>query len=171
MGSEMCIRDRFRVLASENQTNVSVSTVAGEIQNFTLNRGEFEEYRTRDATFIEADKPILVAQYLIGQECTTPDDLQGDPSMLVLNSVEQIRDTVTLFNSSLQEIRTNFISLICRTEEADLVSFDGLLIQQDLGLTFTPIGTNGEFSFIRIETSAGAHTIINPGCGLSLIHI
>lgn len=157
--------DVFRILASENQTNIVVSTNTGVIQNLTLGRGEFEEYSTAFPSFIESDKPILVAQYLIGQDCTSPNDLQGDPSMLILNSVEQIRDTVTLFNSSLQNIRTNFINIICRTDEIDLVSFDGSLIQQDLGGNFLPIA-NSEFSYIRYQTNAGAHTIINPGCGV-----
>jgi len=158
--------DVFRILASEDGTNVTVSTEDQIIQNISLNRGEFEEYRAFDATFIESNNPIIIAQYLIGQSCTSPNDLQGDPSMLILNSVEQIRDTVTLFNSSLQDIQTNFINIICRTDDIDIVTFDGALIQQDLGQSFRSIGPEDEFSYVRLSTSSGAHTIIDPGCGV-----
>ena len=158
--------DVFRVLASENGTTVTVFSQGGTPTPITLNRGEFREYTSFDATYIEADKPIIVTQYLIGQDCTSPDDLQGDPSMLVLNSVEQIRDTVTLFNSNFQAIETQFINIICRIESVDLVTFDGSLIQGGLGFQFTPIGPDDAFAFVRIPTSRGAHTIIDPGCGV-----
>ncbi len=158
--------DVFRVLASEDNTNVEVYSPTGNISTITLNAGGFGDYTSFDPTYIESDKPIMVAQYLIGQDCTTPNDLQGDPSMLLLNSVEQIRDTVTLYNSSLQEIRTQFINIICRTDDIDIVTFDGALLQADLGFQFTSVGPEAEFSYVRVPTTSGPHTIIDPGCGV-----
>lgn len=158
--------DVFRILASENNTSVVVHSEGGTPTTFNLQAGEWEEYTSFDATYIESDKPIIVSQYLIGQDCTSPDDRQGDPSMLVLNSVEQIRDTVTLFNSSFQNITAQFINIICRTEDIDIVTFDGLLIQSEMGFMFSPIGLADEFSYVTVTTGAGAHTIIDPGCGV-----
>ena len=158
--------DVFRVLASEEGTNIDVHSPSGIITPIALGAGESFEYNSFEATYIESDKPIMVAQYLIGQGCTSPDDLQGDPSMLLLNSVEQIRDTVTLFNSSLQAIESQFINIICRTDDINIVKFDGALIQSELGFMFTSIGAEAEFSYVRIPTGPGAHTIIDPGCGV-----
>lgn len=158
--------DVFRILASEEPTNIDVHSPSGTITPITLKAGEYHEFRSFEETYIESDKPIMVAQYLIGQGCTTPDDQNGDPSMLILNSVEQIRDTVTLFNSSLQNIRSQFINVICRTDDIDIVKLDGALIRSELGFTFTSVGPNAEFSFVRVETSQGTHTITNPGCGV-----
>jgi len=158
--------DVFRILASENGTTANVHSPTGTVTPITLDAGQFFEYTSFEATYIESDKPIMVAQYLIGQSCTSPDDLQGDPSMLLLNSVEQIRDTVTLFNSSFQNIESQYINIICRTDDIDIVTMDGSLIQSELGFQFTSVGPDLEFSFVRIPTTRGAHTIIDPGCGV-----
>ena len=65
------------------------------------------EYSKTEATFITADHPILIAQFLVGTECSGYS--LGDPPMVLLNSVEQTRDTVTLYNSSLENILENYI--------------------------------------------------------------
>jgi len=158
--------DVFRILSATNNTNIDIHSEGGSTVPITLQQGEWFEYTSFNATYVESNNPVLISQYLIGQSCTSPDDLQGDPSMLVLNSVEQIRDTVTLFNSRFQEIESQFINIICRSEDIDIVTFDGALVQMDLGFSFSPIGLENEFSYVRIPTSAGAHTIINPGCGV-----
>jgi len=159
--------DILRILAAENSTTVNRVTQSGTMFMHSLNKGEYVEYDSDSANYIESDKPIVVAQYLIGQGCieSLPNQ-DGDPSMLLLNSVEQLRDTVTLFNSHLQNITIQFINLICRTDDIDIVKFDGALVQADLGLSFTPIGSAGEFSFLRIPTTSGSHTITDPGCGV-----
>jgi len=158
--------DVFRMLAAENATNINVYSPTGTNTLISLQAGEFFEYSSFDATYIESNNPIMVAQYLIGQSCTSPNDLQGDPSMLLLNSVEQIRDTVTLFNSGLQNIETQFINIICRTDDIDIVKLDGALIQSELGFAFTSVGPEAEFAYVRIQTSQGPHTITDPGCGV-----
>ena len=85
--------------------------------------------------------------------------------MVVLNTVAQTRDTVTLFNSSFQDIIENFINVITRTADVDNVEFDGILLK-DRGIEFTPVGANGQFSFARVPVDPGAHTIISDGCGV-----
>jgi len=153
--------DVFRILASEDNTVVEVQ--GSTTRSFTLNRGDWSEYQSSEANFIVGDKPILVAQYLVGQNCNG--HIYGDPSMVLLNSIEQTRDTVTLFNSSFQEIEENYINVITRTDDTDIIIFDGQpLIEQ--GITFSQVGVNGEFSFARVNVQAGAHTISSDGCGV-----
>ncbi len=153
--------DIFRILAAENNTKV---TVTGQtVSQYTLQAGEFVEYKSSDATFISANRPVMVAQYLIGSACGGYHI--GDPSMLVLNSIEQIRDTVTLYNSSFEAIQENYITLIARTTDLPLVTFDGqnlLTLSPDLGTA----GPNGEYSYARLLVNQGAHTIISAGCGV-----
>ena len=153
--------DVFRILASEDNTLVEVQ--GSTTRSFTLNRGDWSEYQSSEANFIVGDKPILVAQYLVGQNCNG--HIYGDPSMVLLNSIEQTRDTVTLFNSSFQDIEENYINVITRTEDTDIIIFDGQpLIDQ--GITFSQVGAKGDFSFARVNVQAGAHTISSEGCGV-----
>lgn len=154
--------DVFRILASEMNTKVTVES-SGTTQTYMLDAGKFVEYRKFDPTYIEADKPVLVAQYNVGSSCSGHS--LGDPSMVLLNSVQQTRDTVTLYNSSFEEITENFINVISQTADVESVIFDGRPAAE-LGITFQPVGANQRFSFARISVNAGAHTIISEGCGI-----
>ena len=153
--------DIFRIMAAENGTQVLIQ---GQTPlQFTLNAGEFYEYKRSESTFITANRPIAVAQYLIGSQCSGYPI--GDPSMLLLNSVEQIRDTVTLYNSTFENITENHINLILKTADAGVTSFDGKALQ-DLGQPIAPVDGNPDFSYARLLVSPGAHTIVSGGCGV-----
>lgn len=153
--------DVFRILAAADGTVVQVESIT--TQTYNLNQGEFVEYNSNDATYISSNQPILVAQYSIGGFCNN--HTYGDPSMLLLNSIEQTRDTVTLYNSSFEVIAENYINIVTRSADADFVLFDGQPLA-NLGITFQDIGVNGEFAHATVTVGAGAHTIISEGCGL-----
>jgi gliding motility-associated-like protein len=153
--------DFFRILASEDGTVVNVE---GSItETYDLNAGEFIEYRKSESTFVNSNKPIAVAQFMVGSECSG--HRLGDPSMVILNSIEQTRDTVTLFNSSFENISENYINIVTRTADAEYVLFDGRKLV-DQGTTFTPVGAGGLYAYARLRVSVGAHTIISEGCGV-----
>ncbi len=152
--------DVFRILASENGTQVNIQGQTATQIN--LNAGQFYEYNRSEPTYIQANKPIAVAQYLIGSVCSGY--YIGDPSMVMLNSVEQIRDTVTLYNSPYENITENHINIILKTKDAGVTFFDGTPLTS-LGAVQAVPG-NPEFSYARLLVSAGAHTIISGGCGV-----
>lgn len=154
--------DVFRIMASENGTEVTVQ--GATTQQYTLAAGAFVEYRRSEPTYIVASKPVTVAQYLIGSGCSGYP--VGDPAMLILNSVEQIRDTVTLYNSSLENITENYINVITKTDDINVTYFDGKLLTDVAGAVIQPVGANPVFSFARIRVQPGAHTIISGGCGV-----
>jgi len=152
--------DLYRVIASENNTEIDIQ--GSFTQDVTLDAGEFFDFQASDGVFIEGSKPISVAQYIIGSNCNGG---VGDPSMVILNTVEQIRDTVTLFNSSFFDIREQFINVTTRVGDEDLIFIDGLPLS-DRGVSFQPIGDDGEFSFAIIPVNPGAHTLFSSGCGI-----
>ena len=153
--------DIFRILASQNNTTVIVQGATNRTS--TIDAGEYFEYRQSSGSFIIADKPIMVAQFMVGKDCSGYG--LGDPAMVILNSVEQIRDTVTLYNSSFQFIEENYINVITKTADLDLTYFDGQLLE-DLGAQIETVGEDEEFSFARVQVSSGAHTIYSEGCGV-----
>lgn len=154
--------DVFRILAASDNTEISVVNARGNTREYNLDRGEFVEYAESESTFIEADKPILVAQYLTGRDCSV-DPQNGDPSMVILNTVEQTRDTVSVFNSSLQNIVLNYIIIIARSADVNNISLDGQALDNS---QWSTVGDLGDFSFARIRVNAGPHTIISEGCGV-----
>ncbi len=152
--------DLYRVIASQDDTQIEIQ--GSFAQDVSLDAGEFFDFQASDGVFVEGSKPISVAQYIIGSNCNGG---VGDPSMVILNTVEQIRDTVTLFNSSFFDITEQFINVTTRTGEEDLIFIDGLPLS-DRGVSFQPIGDAGEFSFAIIPVTAGAHTLFTSGCGI-----
>ena len=86
------------------KNNTSVLVQGAKTDTFKLNQGQFVEYQKGESTYISSNKPIAVAQYNVGGTCGGNPSRLGDPSMVLLNSIEQIRDTVTLYNSSFQQI-------------------------------------------------------------------
>lgn len=152
--------DVFRILSATDNNNITITNLSGTTQNYSLSQGEFVEYQRNTPTFIEASSPVAVAQYLTGRQCTS--NSEGDPSMVILNSVEQIRDTITMYNSRFEDIRQNYISIIGRTADINNVTFDGNAIT----MPWTAIGLSGEFSFVTLLVNTGSHTIISEGCGV-----
>lgn len=155
--------DIFRILAAENNTQVEVLNNDGTTLDFNLNEGEFIEYNSRKYAYISANNPILIAQYINQLDCGN--GRTGDPSMVYLNSVLQIKDTVTLYNSGFQLILENFINVIGRTEDQENIMFDGAPIA-DQAFTSATIGQNDEYISYTLRTNVGAHTITSSGCGV-----
>ncbi len=150
--------DIFRIMASEDNTTVKVSTGA----TYQLQAGEFVEYQvSKQSTYVESDKPVLLAQFNIGQTCN--DYGIGDPSLVLLNSIEQTRDTVTLFNSRFQDIEENFINIISRTIDIDVIILDDEPIESS---EFKPVKGNPAFSYAILKVQSGTHTLISDGCGV-----
>jgi len=95
----------WRVVASEDGTQVSIATRPGLTLRFApgfgstsvIDKGEYVEFEMVGEsagdpgdTLVEADKPILLAQYVEGQECTNREAEEGgDPDFILMVPVEQ----------------------------------------------------------------------------------
>ncbi len=149
--------DIFRILSSQDNNQVEIINSQGNlISSFALHRGEYQELESTNALYIKGSHPVIIAQYMKGSQCQS--HINGDPSMLILNSLEQIRDTVIIFNSNLQNITENYISIISKNSDKESVQLDGNII--------TNWKTIGEFSYSISEVRSGTHTITNAGCGV-----
>lgn len=155
------VYDTFRLLASKDNTQVSVQRNRS-IQNYDLDAGGFIEFNSGEAAFIRATQPILVAQFNVGTNCSGYN--LGDPSMVLLNSIEQTLDTVTLFNSSFEQITENYINIIFKTSDRENVIFDGQALTNVTSDIFDL--ANIDFSYARVPVNSGSHTITSEGCGI-----
>lgn len=153
--------DVFRVMAAEDNTQVEVDAPDRK-QTYRLNRGEFIEWTAFQPQRITGDKPIQVAQYLIGSSCNGY--AWGDPSMVLLNSIEQNRDTVTFYSSPFENILENYVNLIIKAEDTFNLTLDGIPVQ-NYAPTFLPV-PGGGFVTASLRVGTGSHTLISRGCGL-----
>ncbi len=149
--------DLFRIMASENGTVVNINGAKNNIA-----KGKFIEYTSSAASYIKSNKPIMVAQFLIGGKCNGHDT--GDPSMLILNSIEQNRDSVVLYNSQFQQITENYINLIVKTEDIDITTIDNAPIKNIAVKQEEVINT--PYSYLSLKVNDGSHLIITKGCGV-----
>ncbi|WP_020570027.1 T9SS type B sorting domain-containing protein [Neolewinella persica] len=150
----------YRVLASEDGTVVNVTGTS----TFTrlLNAGEFTDFQESGAINVRSNKPVLVAEFLLGSQCNGhPNGGTGDPSFFLLNEVSQTQDTVTVYNSNLQDIFENYLNILFRTGDEVGILLDGAPITDPLEAV-----PGGEYSFYRVRVNTGNHTITSGGCGV-----
>lgn len=150
--------DYYRVLAAENNTQVFRDGVPIGI----LNAGEFLDFQLSGVpSFIEGSNGLLVAQFNTGLQCNSASNL-GDPSMVLLNSVEQTRDTMAIYSSPFEAIQENYVNIITRDTDKDSVKFDGA----NIGNQFLTIAGNSDYVYANLTVNPGTHTITSNGCGV-----
>lgn len=98
----------FRVAVKDPTTVVKKNGVVltGLTNNF------YYQYVSSTADYIEADKPIMVAQYLTGA-CVAGD--VGDPEMMYLSPIEQGIDKIGFYRNDEESIDVNYLTLIVPT--------------------------------------------------------
>lgn len=114
--------DIFRILASENGTNVTVTGSAGFSQSFTLNDGEFEELDipSNEYTQIETTQPVLLAQFSKGQNS---DGNVSDPFMMLIPPYEQFQNSYTV-TTPAEGFNRHFINIAVPNSQVGNVVID-----------------------------------------------
>jgi gliding motility-associated-like protein len=76
----------------------------------------YYQFQTNLAEFIEADKPIMVAQFNGGGACVGgPTGSVGDPEMFYISPIEQGIDNVAFYRNTQEAITTNYLTMIVPT--------------------------------------------------------
>ena len=109
----------FKILIKEPGTIVKRN---GTVLTGLIN-GTYYAYTSNTADYIEADKPITIAQFMSnGSACNTGD---GDPEMVYLSPIEQAIKKVGFYRTNLQAINSNYITLIVPTGGLPTLKIDG----------------------------------------------
>jgi gliding motility-associated-like protein len=81
------------------------------------------------ASYIQADKPVMVAQYMIssdGDDCgLTPPGGDGDPEMIYISPIEQGIKKAVFYNTDQSGINSNYINVILPTAGLASLRIDG----------------------------------------------
>ena len=111
----------FRILVKDPSTIVKKN---GQ-QLFGLN-GFYYEYQSDKADYIEADKPVMVAQYMPSKNaCGYQGD--GDPEMIIISPMEQAISHIGFYRNTRDNIKVNYLSLIIPTAGIASLKIDGQL--------------------------------------------
>jgi hypothetical protein len=174
--------DLVRIYASENGTKLTFKPATPEKisvpsgwRSFTvndvkteLNAGEYSEFYFKGTLEVEADKQIMVAQYLTGSEMlsatcqgqTEHDNCVGDPAMMLIPPAEQFRkDYLFLTPGSYV---SNYATIIMTTGESPVL--DGSAVTDIHAIE----GTNFSYAIVDLGSAFKNHTLScseNP-CGL-----
>ncbi|QHL87535.1 PKD domain-containing protein [Nibribacter ruber] len=137
--------DVFRVLASEDNTTISINGTP-----VTKNKGQFHEFESSTPNFVSSDKPILFAQYAKTQSC---DNVQADPEMTLVNPVEQTLKDITLYSSKDFQISRHYINVTMKAQDTATFLMDGKKVP------FTPIPANPQFAYSQNTVQQGNHAL------------
>jgi gliding motility-associated-like protein len=90
-----------------------------------LQRNFFYEFQSNTADFIEADKPIMVAQFMSSSGACPNTSGDGDPEMIYLSPLEQGVKRVGFFRNNRERISKNYLTLVIPTAGIASLKIDG----------------------------------------------
>ncbi|MEM6261218.1 MAG: hypothetical protein AAGI38_01830 [Bacteroidota bacterium] len=157
--SENASYDYLRILARGDGTSLYQN---GKFLR-SLDAGEFVELKiSGGAQYFEASQPVLVAQYLISNDCNdVANILFGDPSMILLSPLGRSSREIRFYSPPKQKISANYLSLFALTDDTASVRLDGQPIPG-----FKIVKGNPLYSWVRRRVVTGSHRIISGGCGV-----
>ncbi|MBI1344516.1 MAG: T9SS type B sorting domain-containing protein [Terrimonas sp.] len=124
----------FRVLVKDPNTVVTVNGVA--LNQATLNvPGNYYQFNTTQgngpngAVSIEADQPVLVAQYMVSTSANQCPGVtatgNGDPEMIYISPVEQGIKKAVFYNTDESAITSNYINVVIPNAGLSSLTIDG----------------------------------------------
>lgn len=142
-------RYTYRVLASENGTNVMIDDVTAIV----LQAGEFQEFNNEtEPHYIQSDRPIMVMQYMQGISCGG----NGDPAMVLLDDLADMTTHATVFAPNIGAVDAHYLSVVIPAAGLGNFTLDGSNVS---ALLFEPIGEQDAFWLATFDISSGQHEL------------
>jgi len=110
----------YKIVTREPGTQVRVN---GNVIN--PNAAGCYQFSANTAQLIEADKPIMVAQFMSGSSTCNPGS-SGDPEMVFLSPIEQAIKSVGFFRNNLESIRSNYVTAVIPAAGLASMTINGL---------------------------------------------
>lgn len=124
-GAGSLMENIYRILVKDPATQVYKN---GTLLNpATLINNTYYEYFSQTADYIEADKPVMVAQYMSssGSVCNNVGG-DGDPEMIYISPIEQAIKRVGFYRNTDESINSNYLTLIIPDAGLASLTIDGV---------------------------------------------
>ncbi|MBC7946543.1 MAG: PKD domain-containing protein [Chitinophagaceae bacterium] len=89
-----------------------------------LSPGNYYQFSSNTADYIESDKPIMIGQFMSGGSGCNPGSW-GDPEMVFLSPIEQAIKNVGFYRNNRQSIYANYVTVIIPTAGVASLRIDG----------------------------------------------
>ncbi|SFN30520.1 gliding motility-associated C-terminal domain-containing protein [Chitinophaga sp. YR627] len=96
------------------------------VQLTGLLNNSYYEYESNTPDLIEADKPVLVAQYMSSTGACNNTGGDGDPEMVYLSPVEQSINRIGFYRNNRENINVNYLTMIIPTNGLNTLTIDGV---------------------------------------------
>ena len=140
----------FRVVVSDPSTIVKIN---GIFQTGII-AGRYYEFQSNTPSLIEADQPIMVAQYISSQGCMG-NGSPGDPEMIYLSPIEQTINTITLNSTPNYLITNHYINVIMKMSGVGSITLDGVNVMGN----FQTHPLDPAYVYASLRVNAGQHTL------------
>lgn len=147
--------DTYKIVAHEDNTTININGQRVAI----LNDRESYETIIDKASFVVADKPIMVTQFSNGQNY---DRANSDPFMIILSAVEQTRNNVTFNAFSSTVIENYYLNIMIKSNDLHTLTLDGSKACQQ---SFRSFDYDDDYKFAQLLISQGDHNITSKGNG------
>ena len=144
----------FRVAVRDPTTKVKRNGV----QLTGLINGFYYEYSSTGGDFIEANKPVLVSQYVPSMQGCGTYTGNGDPEMFYLSPLQQAVKQASFYSTGNQNILDNYVAIIVKNTTNVGLVVDG----SSLFDVFIPHPQNPQYSIaIKSLPANQQHTIVS----------
>ena len=150
-GTGTAFADHVRVMALEDGCEVykegllMATLNSGQVYDFTLTSSNRTAY-------IETSSPASVYMFL-----GSSGNSNGDPSMIIVNPVDQVVKDITFATYSTTYTNTHYVTIVAETDEMQQVRLDNNPV------TSQPFSGNAAYRYARVQIPAGSHRLRTLG--------
>jgi gliding motility-associated-like protein len=149
----------YKIIVNNPATVVTVNgnPLTGLVQNAYT-------FETDTLLNIEADQPVMVAQFLMSHDCgagsNTPASASGrngDPEMVILSPVQQAIEEVTFYSTNNFAVTRNLVNVVIPNDGVSSFTLDGVNVSG----AFSPHTGDNKYSYAVFDNLTGnaSHTL------------
>lgn len=156
----------FKIAVKDPTTLVYLNNSATPLPFSQLINNLYYQFESSEATYIEADKPITVAQFMSSSGSCPNTSGNGDPEMIYLSPLEQGIKKVVLYRNTQQAITSNYLTLIIPTGGVASLMIDG---SNTFDYTYVHPYRSNYTVVVKRWTAAQAQTVVSSDSAFTAI--
>jgi gliding motility-associated-like protein len=149
-----------RIVSTEDTNDVYINGTFA----YTLYKG-YSKYIVSqiEPIYIESVKPIMVVQYTQSSNCAAG---TGDPSMVILPSVEQFTKRANYVAPNFSEFKEHNINIVVKTTSTGNLYINGTNVAST---QFVLVDSCPKFSYVSIAISPGINNFVESDSGFIMV--